>query len=129
MSQWNGPYALIVTAAAKDNAAQMCSILDPDTGGADTPSILLSPTGNLPATHYGASSRMVDWLFDLLRTDVDSRAPEAQILATVNAIAQEFGRDPMTDIHPTYIGMQVVDSPFWDFVESLGLKAINEGVL
>ena len=56
MTEYTRRAILVVTAADQAAANVEATTLDPDTGGAKTFGVPLSPTGNDPPTHYACST-------------------------------------------------------------------------
>lgn len=81
---------LTIPAEHVDAANRLAHIFDFDTGGANTfGACQLSPTGELPATHYMANTQINDVYLDAL-TD------PTQAMTALNALATEYGREPPT---------------------------------
>lgn len=72
---------LIVHAADRDWANTQAAGIDPDTGGDKTFGVPLSPTGLLPATHYGASTQMQDYTRDTVVTQLLPQRPLSIVLS------------------------------------------------
>ena len=113
----------IISEAAKINGGEVFNILDDDTGGAQTFSVALSPSGNANATHYGAYFYEMDAvLYDKLKN-----ASVSEFKAYVDAeMAKKPGRTYSGSVTQFKNNLVIENrGDFWSFVEAQGLKPIN----
>jgi hypothetical protein len=120
-----GPYNLIITEAALLNSSDIFGILDPDSGGAKTFSVMLSPSGQANATHWGCSTLLEESTVEALQN-----MSVTEFKDFVNSIATQRGRNQISSAIAFKNNLQMDNTmDFWSFVESIGLKPVaTEGV-
>lgn len=113
---------MIVTEAAKLNSGEVFNVLDDDSGGTNTFSVALSPTGQANATHWGANFyRMDEALLHALR---DMSITEFK--AYVDAEATRKGRTIPGSVTAFKNSLQIgsVGENFWTFAARVGLQPV-----
>lgn len=112
----------IISEAAKNNGGEVFNILDDDSGGSQTFSVALSPSGNANATHYGAYFYEMDAvLYDKLKN-----ASVSEFKAYVDAESTRKQRTYSGSVTQFKNNLVIENrGDFWSFVEAQGLKPIN----
>ena len=114
-----GPINMIVTESVKLNSSEIFAILDPDTGGAATFSVALSPNGQANATHWAGRTYLEPRTYNALKNmDV------TQFKAYCDMIADERGRPRVNNVTAFKNGVKLDEGDFWSFVEAQGLKPV-----
>ena len=121
MTEYIGPFPMIIPTGVKNNGSDVFNILDPDSGGANTFSVALSADGSLPATHWGTNTYLEPATHNAL-TNMTTQ----QFKDYVDELAVIRGRQPVGSVtafkNALEIGEQGGD--FWAMVASLGLQQI-----
>lgn len=116
-----GPVNMIITEAVKLNASDVFTILDPDTGGANTFSIALSPSGAANATHWGTRTFLEEETYNALKN-----MSVTQFKAYVDQVAAQRGRTPVGSVTAFKNGVMLDETMgFWDFAKAQGLKPVG----
>lgn len=119
-----GPVNMIIAESVKNNSAEIFGVLDPDTGGAATFSVALSPNGQANATHYACRTYLEDRTYVALTT-----MNTTQFKAYCDQIAVERGRVAPNNVTAFKNGVVLDEGDFWSFVEAQGLKPVQEQAL
>lgn len=115
-----GPINMIVSEAIKKNSSDVFSILDPDSGGAETFSVALSPSGGANATHWGTRTHLEEETLNALTT---MNIPEFK--AYVDQVSTVRGRTPLGSVTAFKNGVTLDQTMgFWEFATSQGLQAV-----
>ena len=115
-------YNMIIEAADFDLAADLGRIIDIDSGGSNTFTVPLSPTGEFPATHWGCRTYMTPQTRGML---VSSTAQ--QLKDTLDVVADTRGRPRIT--HPLDNwprSLLLDDGDFYELITSMGLQRIED---
>lgn len=115
-----GPVNMIIAESVKNNSAEIFGVLDPDTGGAATFSVALSPSGNANATHYACRTYLEDRTYNALKN-----MNVTEFKAYCDQIAAERGRVAPNNVTAFKNGVVLDEGDFWSFVAAQGLKLIN----
>ena len=118
--QFLGPVNMIIAESVKNNSAEIFGVLDPDTGGAATFSVALSPSGNANATHYACRTYLEDRTYNALKN-----MNVTEFKAYCDQIAAERGRVAPNNVTAFKNGVVLDEGDFWSFVAAQGLKPIN----
>ena len=119
-----GPVNMIVQASVLANSSEIFGVLDPDTGGAATFSVALSPNGQANATHYACRTYLEDRTYVALTT-----MNTTQFKAYCDQIAAERGRVAPNNVTAFKNGVVLDEGDFWSFVASEGLQAVSYGAM
>ena len=117
-----GPFCLVISNGVAQNGADVFSVLDPDSGGASTFSVLLSANGAEPASHRAAYTYLMPATHNALTT-----MNVTQFKAYVDQVAAERGRTPVGSVTAFKNNVQISQagaSP-WAFIASLGLQVVQ----
>lgn len=120
MQPIRGPINIIVTAAVLANSSEIFGVLDPDSGGAATFSVALSPNGQANATHYGARTYLEERTYNALKN-----MSVAEFKTYCDMIAAERGRTPVLNVTAFKNGAVLDEGDFWSFVAAQNLKPIQ----
>ena len=115
-----GPVNMIIQESVKLQSGDIFGVLDPDTGGINTFSVALSPSGNANATHYACRTYLEDRTYNALKT-----MNVTEFKAYCDLIAAERGRVAPNNVTAFKNGVVLDEGDFWSFVEAQGLKPIN----
>ena len=118
-----GPVNMIVQASVLANSSEIFAVLDPDTGGAATFSVALSPSGNANATAYGCRTYLEDRTYNALKN-----MNTTEFKAYCDQIAAERGRVAPNNVTAFKNGVVLDEGDFWSFVEAQGLKPVNSNI-
>ena len=115
-----GPINMIVTESVKLNSSEIFAILDPDTGGAATFSVALSPNGQANATHWAGRTYLEPRTYNALKNMTVS-----EFKAFCDMVADERGRPRVNNVTAFKNGVKLDEGDFWSFVASEGLQAVS----
>lgn len=115
-------YNLVISNGVYLNASDVFNILDDDIGGANTFSVKLNASGlpSDPTTHWAARSPLTAEVHNAL-TAMDIQ----QFKAFIDEQATLKGRTPVGSITAFKNNVQISSGDFWEFIDSLGLKAVQ----
>lgn len=115
-------YNMIIEAADFNLAADMGRVIDIDQRGDLTFTIPLSPSGELPATHWGCRTYMTPQTRGMLISSA------AQTLKdTLDAVADSRGRPRITHPLDNWPRSLILDDgEFYELIASMGLQRIND---
>jgi hypothetical protein len=118
-----GPFCLVVSNGVLQNSSDVFTILDPDSGGAATFSVKLSPNGQLPVTDWGCRTMLEDATHNAL-----ANMNVTQFKAYVDQVAAIRGRQPVGSVtaFKNNVRISAANADFWAFVAGLGLQLVQE---
>lgn len=122
MSNFVGPYCLVIPAGVWQNSSDVFAVLDPDSGGAATFGTKLSADGLEPATHYAANTMLEENTYLALTT-----MSTVEFLNYVNSLADQRGRNQLASATAFKNSLQIsAEGQHWrSFLEQLGLQVIQ----
>jgi hypothetical protein len=123
-----GPFAMVISNGVKKNGSDVFNILDLDDGGAKTFSVPLNASGLAadPVTHWAAYTFLEPQTHYAL-----TQMTTTELKTYVDEMAALKGRTPVGSItaFPSSLSISEQGADFWAFIDSLGLKLINQDVL
>ena len=125
MATYSRPVCLVVSNGVLQNSSDVFTILDPDTGGANTFTVKLSANGLEPVTHWGCRTVLEVATLDHLRNDTTS-----EFKAYVDEVSAIRGRQPVGSVTAFKNNVQISaeDGNFWTFIAGLGLQRVAESI-
>ena len=114
-----GPLNLLIPTGVLKNGSDVFTILDPDSGGANTFSVALSADGSAPATYYAARTYLEQDTFDALQN-----MTVTEFKTFVDAKATERGREPVGSITAFKNALLIDSGEFWPFIAGQGLQSV-----
>lgn len=116
-----GPYALVVSNGVLQNSSEIFTVLDPDSGGADTFKVPLSADGLDPTTHWGAYGYFEPETITALGLST------TEFKAYVDDLATERERPGVGSVTAFKNNVQISaeGQDFYEFVATLGLQRIK----
>ena len=122
MSNFVGPFALVIPNGIFKNGSDVFNILDPDVGGASTFTVQLSADGQEPPTYWGANSRLSADAYNALvnMTTIEFKAYNDEL-------AVLRGRAPVGPVPAFKNGIVIgaAGEDFWGVVAGMGLRPIE----
>ena len=91
-TRFNRRIIMIVDASDRNKANGQMMRIDPSSGGDKTFGVLLSATGNDPATHYVANMAVTDEMLDEIIGIRDQLLPTA----TIHRVQHDYDHEPVT---------------------------------
>ncbi len=114
-------YNMIIDAVDFDLAAEMGRIIDIDQRGDKTFTIPLSPSGELPTTHWGCRTYMTPQTKGML---ISSTAQ--QLKTILDTVADSRNRPKISHPLDNWPRSLILDEgDFYELIESMGLKRID----
>src|SRR6478736_4894146 len=116
MATYLGPFCLVISNGVKQNGSDCWAVLDPDSGGAATFSVALSPNGALPVTHWACRTPLEQATYDALTT-----MSTTQFKDYVNSLAITRGRGQVSGAaFKNNLSISAANANFNTFIASLG---------
>lgn len=111
----------IVEDAFVANANDITRVLDPDSGGAETFKVPLSPDGQLPITQWAASLYIGEELLTILKTYT-----AAEFKVYLDNLAAERGREPVSEVTAFPDHLKIFDDgrSHWDVFAAESLQRV-----
>jgi hypothetical protein len=117
---------MLVPVGVLQNSSDVFAILDPDSGGAATFSVRLSPNGLEPVTFRGASTYLLADTHNALRN-----MTVTQFKTYVDQVAAQRGRTPVGSVtaFKNALLMGEIGQDFWAFCTANGLRPVASPAL